>query len=449
MATKEFNFTTGPATLLDVGILTYNGCTFSPLFETSISGNVVRDNAQRTTKLIEYTLTVDGYVTCTGLELNASILGAMNSLRQLLTAQAGALTYQGRGFDLVINQGAGGIQDAVWGPVPELLEFQPLGAGNSAKVRWTCKVRIPEIKAVIVFTISSPGGKQQIQVPILQFNYDTVVSYGEDSYSSLAIKGTLEIPLTRPSQTNRKLTYTVDNLRSVIESVTSAIDLTRFRVTRREFLVSRDKRTMEWSFAAEELPYMNLPPDCTIARGTYSVRPSTLGLGMANWLCSLRSTYTVNKNESRRVAWFAFLALLRERMRYCVLGGQPQGAASVSPWPAPQYGPSSTFWKNFLQKQNNALPKSIATQAWLTDFSFDEGLYLDSKTTSFSATWRLVSRFDLILRASGLWAKLPEKDTQKNNLWKASMRNVMGTTTPWLTNRLDPSLDVIIDFGGN
>ena len=81
------------------------------------------------------------------------------------------------------------------------------------------------------------------------------------------------------------------------------------------------------------------------------------------------------------------------------------------------------------------------------DFSFDEGMYLDSKTVSFSASWFFACAFADILDASGLWRKLPEVDTGGKNLWAASVRDVSGSVS-WLPNTLDPSLDVVVDFGG-
>ncbi len=448
MALQTFNFTTGPATLPDVGTLSYNGCLFSPLFFTQISGDVLKDNAGRTTKYMEYTLKADGYVT---LPAGAtSINGAMSTLRQLLTAQGGQLTYQGRGFDLVVNAVGGAgvvgairdgrVLDAAWGPVPTLLEFQPLGGGLSAKVQWTCKVRVMEF---------SNGG------PLLQFNNETSVSYGEDGYSTISIRGTLEIPITRPTQATRRSTITVDNYRTEIETrIISGIDLSRFRVTNREFPVSRDKRTMEWSVTAVERSYMDVPPDCTIARGTYSFRPARTGMGLCLWLCTLRCTYTIRADRPRRVAWDSFLALLRLRMSQSQFGFIPRldgdqnpgkGGAKRFLQPFPGVREVTDRLRRALQLQNKEV--AVARKAFLIDFSGDEGVYLDSKTTSFSATWRLVTVFSHILLASGLWTKLPEEDAQGNNLWATSMKDVQGSQS-WLPNKLDPKLDLIVDFGG-
>ncbi len=469
-----FNFTTGPSALPDVEVLSYNGCVFSPLFVTNVHGKVVKDAANRTTKLMEYDIEADGYVTLPdGLP---SISPIMVTLRTLLTAQAGELVYRGRGMDLVINPpgavaaspGLTSTRDAVWGPAPELLEFQPLGGGNSAKVRWSVKVRIPETPPA---TVGGGGLGGRLPAPLLQFNYETNLSYDEAGYSSFTVKGTLEIATTRSKQTDRKVPITADDFRTIIdERLSGGIDLSRFRITKRSFPVSRDKRVMEWEFAAEEKPYMDLPPDITVARGTYSVRPKTAGMGLCNWLCTLRATYTVRADRPRRIAWFAFLALLRLRMIQSIFGNVPKPAdGGVSPArgaltsvvlhtdaivDSVSFGAASAInaWVGGLMTP--ASKPASSRKAFLLDFSFDEGLYLDSKTTSFSATWRLVTTFSHILIASGLWKKVDESDARGNNLWAASMRIGPGGPTGimgafgWLPNKLDSTLDVIVDFGG-
>lgn len=451
-----YNFTTGPSPLPDIGKLSYNGCVFSPLYETKVSGKVVKDNANRTTKFMEYTLSVDGYVTLP--DGNEDINLTTTTMATLISSHGGVLIYTGRGFDLVINAGGAGaapvlgsVSDVAWGPVPELLEFQPLGAGRSAKVQWKCVVRIPEIK--------------DAKLGILQLNYETIVSYAEDGYSTLSIRGTLEIPLTRQSQINRNVTRTVDEHRSILEKrILNGIDLRRFRITRREFNISRDKRTLEWDIVAEERPYMDPPPLCTLARGNYNVRPTKVGLGLVLWLCTLKATYTVRSGARKREAWLAFLALLRLRMRASRFGNQvavgdpqipkvPKTVFSLFNFggiPVPIPNPYFDTDNHYGSALGAAIAGGIENESrlvWLLDFSIDEGLYLDSKTITFSATWRLNTTFSHILLASGIWRKVVEEDNKGNNLWAASVSNISGTKS-WLPNELDPKLDIIVDFGG-
>src|SRR5258708_2248707 len=107
MPVDTYNFSTGPSTLPDVGSLIYNGCLFSPLYETKVSGKVIKDNANRTTKYMEYTLVADGYVTLPAGHVD--IGPTMRLLQQYLTAHGGQLIYKGRGFDLVVNTKGRGV----------------------------------------------------------------------------------------------------------------------------------------------------------------------------------------------------------------------------------------------------------------------------------------------------------------------------------------------------
>ena len=465
-----FNFTTGPSLVPDIGTLSYNGCEFSPLFVSNVSGNAIKDNATRTVKYMEYAITADGYVTLAtetaerqsgqeGVTINAT----MATLQLLLCAQGGYLQYTGRGFDIVVNPPGGslGLSDVAWGPVPELLEFQPLGGGLSAKVKWQVKVRFfPRV-------LTQGGGNNAFNAfnprGLLQFNYETGVTYTDDGYSQLSIRGTMEIPITRSTQASRNVTTTVDNYRQQIENrIFTGIDLTRFRVTRREFNVSRDKRTMEWDYGLEELAYMDLPFYCTLARGTYDVKPAKAGMGLCLWLCTLRATYTLRGDAPRRIAWLGFLALLQWRMAQSLRGVVPTLNNNNNQNPSAPVGnplvgffvglanaaSPFTLYRSVFQGQQQATNAAQNTKrAFLIDFSFNEGVYLDSKTVSFSATWRLATMFSHILLASGLWNKLPERDGAGNNIWASTVRDISGQRS-WLPNQLDPTLDVIVDFGG-
>ena len=442
MAASSYNFTTGPATLPDVGKLSYNGCVFSPLFNSKLSSKAVLDNAQRTVKYTEYTLTVDGYVTAPTGQNNISATTA--NLYALLMVQGGALIYQGRGQDLKVNVSVKptlSSQDVAWGPVPQVLEFQSLGGGAfvggvaqgapTAKIQWACVFRIPTAP----ITSGSPV--------LLQFNYETSVSYAEDGYSSIAEKGTMEIPITRFSQDSRTVQETVDNYRNQIhERLMQHIDFNRFRIVERAFNISRDKRTMEWEYKIEEKPYMDLPIDCTLAHGTFSCRPISAGPGLASWWCTLRASYVVAKDRPRRVAWLAFLTLLRYRMfasHTVEMVQTRQGRA----WDFLMDG-TGRIKINPLQ---TITYNKIHTVLW--DFSFEEGVYLDSKTTSFVATFKLIVPFEDLMKASGIWTKLRETVDGKpggKSLWGASIKAPY--TASWLPNQVDPEFDAIVDFGG-
>jgi len=460
MATDTVNFTTGPSILPDIGKLVYNGCTFSPLFQSSVSGVPVEDEAKRTIKYTRLTIEVDGYVTLLVSALD--IHPTTTTMHKLLTAQGGALEYIGRGFNIAVNTG-GGKYDLAWGAIPELFDFQPLGGGLSAKVKWRVVVNISAAQAGRGFTATWPKNfltklGDALTTNLLQFNFETTVSYGEDGFSTLTLRGTLEIPLTRnPSQTTRTLTYTADDMRPIIFNLAmKAIDLSRFRITHRDFNMSRDKRTIAWDISAEEKPFMDLPPSCSIARGTYTVKPARTGPGLCLWLCSMSTTYILRADVPRRQAYLLFLALLSLRMSESERGNIA-GMRNVQQQEGDGFDARRGLRRvaalaNLLTLGVFAGPVTgisqlnAAVKPVLIDFSVSEGLYLDSKSVTFSATWRLTTTFSHILIASGLWTKVAEVDAAGANLWATSMRDVSGVTS-WIDNRADPTYAVVVDFG--
>lgn len=454
--------TTGQSQLEDIGTLSYNGVTFSQLYRSSVSGPPAMDNAGRTRRGVEWTISVDGVVT---LDLtaaaaqdragNGTIDDQWELMRQLLSAPAGILTYQGKGFGpfIVNGVGAGAVDDIAWGPKPKLLEFQPLGGSRASFVRWQVTTIIPEFAAGPVGkpvnpTLTMPpsgfgrliAGDPPLAAragPVVQFNEESTLRYDEAGYASYSIRGTLEIPLTRSTVDARTIDHTVDDYRQRFLNIW--VDLTRFKVQARSFSYSRDKRTCEWEFACTELAPMGLPEGAAVARGNYSVRPLKQGPALCQWLCSLKGTYTIRKDQPRRLAWKAFIGLLVSRISYSTFG---------------EMGLVDTLLPGLLPPRIR-LPIAAAIEratrrAWVIHFAFDEGLYDDSRTMTFEASWWLMTNIQTILRASGVWRPVYDPKTGKatdgGTIWMESMEDVMGWRS-WEICQIDPAGDVIVDMG--
>lgn len=499
----------GPATLPDVGKLSYNGVTWSALYKSEVQGAIVEDNARRTTKLVEWTLTADGVVTLPAGALTTDAEFA--ALRRQLSVHGQILAYQGNGFGGLNVNGPNQVQDVAFGPVPTVISFLPQGAGRSALVKWQVVVRIPELMQSVLNSkppqpFQSPGfaalgltlGPTQgppavASGPVLQFNYECSVTFNADGYSGLSIRGTLEIPLNRDNPNSRDVSTTVDDYRQRWLDIN--IDLTKFRIVSRNFGYSRDRRTLEFDFQAEELPPMGLPVGCTEARGRMSVRQFRGGSGRkipvlvgVIWAVTLSCTYTVAANFPRETAYYAFIALWWFRM-HCsskvmpldlsTPANKPQQApasgvasgvfnflgapfAFVNPWTqavAPAAGAGvDALYNSMFTTANQKVPPADKHRAIPIDFGFDEGLYLDSKTISFEASWVLLVRFQDLILASGVWRWLgPDSGAPPNVLnnpgtltggaaWASSMQSIMGWSS-WLTNRLNPDADIVVDMG--
>lgn len=451
--------------LPDAGAIIYNGVEFSVLFRTQLDGEYLPNNAKNNIKATTWVLQAEGIVT--PAEGSATIDTNMAAIRQLLSRPAGTLVYTGRGFnELVVNPvGGGGVRDTSWGPFPKVLHFQPLGNGLSAMVRWQCSFTIPEMQ---VTTLTRP---------VMQYSYSYALTYDEEQYTQISLKGILEVPLTRVTVNNRTIPANiVDSFRAAWMNIN--FDLTKYRITRRVFNESDDGRTCQWEYSVEELPPMDLPPGAVRARGTFDVQPiktqgqrSMLLLGNI-WSCNLRCTYAIRKDRPRRQASIEFFNLLMFRMNASALGLFPGNVAVNTVQQGQQRFFGDIRYDGLISSRRanaiaNFASAEVATtarnvvgaagpaQALLANFSFSEGLYLDSRSMSFEAGWVLFTTFRTILDASGVW-RWPADGANGENQngqavrrekWATSMQNITGWRS-WLANELDPNFSAIVDMGG-
>src|SRR5688572_3289569 len=111
-------------------------------FHSRVQARPVYDDSRRTVKWVEYDIEAGGYVNAspdtTDLDLE--------DMRVKLTTPGRLLRMTDRGFgSLVVNDGT--RQDALWGPLPTLLFWQPTGFAQTALVRWHATCAIPECPA--------------------------------------------------------------------------------------------------------------------------------------------------------------------------------------------------------------------------------------------------------------------------------------------------------------
>lgn len=376
-----------------IGTMSYNGVEFDVLWTSKVSAQQILDEANRVVKYVQYTITVDGYVTLVGSE--ATTDPTFVRLRQLLQQQGGTLNYSGKGFGkpFVVNAAGGLLKDVAYGPIPKVLDFEPLGGSRSAKVRFQVTTCIPEVQAKSFFSV-------------LQFNWDSSINYDMDGYSSLSFKGTLEAPISPTTPTGKTITLTVDNYRAYVDRVVAGIDLTRFKITNRTIDISRDKRTLTFDIKADELGPMANPAGVYTAKGNFSCRSANKSGGansLTQWICTLKGTYVVPKGRPQRFAWRAFVTLLAERMYACQNPANVPSVVNNTTDPPPQPSPLTQVvvqWSALFNAaigplgvstiQTSQPPPASTIRTFITSFDFDEGIYEDSRTVSFSCSWLLM-----------------------------------------------------------
>lgn len=450
------------STISPTNELSYNNVLFSALYRSEIRGEVVMDDAGRTQKYFKGILSAEGICSAAA---GVSLENGFPTLARLLTQQGGLLVYNGRGYgNPVINPpgGAGGgngaFLDLAWGPIPKLLHFQPLGNGLSAQVRWECEFAIYRTQGGV-------AARRDLGIaPVnpLQFSYACSISFDEAGYSKIKLSGVLEVALTRTTVGTRSIPFeTVDAYRSRWLDI--GFDLTKFRITNRNFDESSDRRKMKWVYEVEEIAPMNNPPGANQARGSFTAQPiraagrSPAAFG-CQWSCTLKATYFLRKNLPRRQAAWLFFQLLQFRMDCSQFGVLPSGQNNNN---APQQPEELNGLEQFALEFSNSilrLPRpgnnngrgvaagagNVVAQAVLSDFKFHEGLYQDSKSMTFEATWMLFTTFRTLLNATGVW-HWPASQSAEN---AASASRQFAGWKSWLQNNFNPQADVIVDFSG-
>lgn len=338
---------------------------FDPLHRSKMTCEFVKDDAGRTIVGTKHTLRVTAYI-----QGNSGTDTDLATMKKALSAAGGILKYRNKGFgDLTVNDSSG-PQDSAWGPIPRVLSFMPIGAGNAALVEWECDFMIPTC-------CDSPA----FEFALMAANYSFEVDIDADGMSTVTIVGYLEIPMTRSSPTARSLTDVADRYyERIVPQIPAG-----FRPTQRRRVVSLDKRRLDFTFAFEELPSSGgLPVDCTSATGSHSVRASANNSAL--WIARLSASYVVEQGKNKKLAFAAFQALILDRI-----------------------------------KKSNQL-SDLQGSAVFVSFSFEDGLYQDSRKTSFSFEYSFACSLAKIMTASGLWSPVPNTEGTR---WRTSVSKAL------------------------
>ena len=418
--------------LPDTGTLSYGNVVFDCMYSSKVSCKMEMDRANRGIKYTALKLEVTAHVTNT--QAGIPIDRIFPAIRTTLSTPGNVLTWSGKGFgDFVINgvsavQGNAGFVDVDWGPKPELINFIPLGSGLCARVTWNVTTKFKEcnLKSGLANNLSK----------LLAFTWNSNLSFDDSGYATWSVNGELEIAQTYASR------QSIDQWRSMTEPFMPV----GFRPIRRSRKMSDDKRTLAFDYAYAEMPPMGIPIMSTKAEGTYSVKAMEQGKlynPMNRFIHNLQATFVIRPDAPRREAYLRFLGLFQGR-----LGSSGYGISPLDNRPAIQLltppllraaGRKITgktwVWENppvqslpipFVSNNPGpgAFPAYEPGQVYIRSWGFEEGLYENSKTITFNASWHVLCRWDSILPASGAWRKVTDCDPA---VWKSWMYDISGS----------------------
>lgn len=346
---------------LGVGLLTYNGFTFSATVQVKVTSNPQMDDAQRTVKYVTHVITAEDRIhddTDTGSQLEIA--------RRQLTTVGSTLAFSGFGFGVLnVTNAEGETPDSFFGPIPKILDWQPVGGSNEAagdaatsgmrsvKFRWQVEVHVPECS-----TATYQG------VP-MAYGYGIDWSVSRHGMTVRTISGYIEIPMTRNAA--RQLPDSADRF-------FERVDIPFLQNFQRQWdrRLSLNHARVDFTVTDTEIPSAFPYPldviDIDLSHEIHSDQKN----GWNIWSGSISGRLYPSTTVSKAMAWRRFVEVINTRLADVAIGKVTRDATEKS------------------------------SSAMIVDLKIREDVF--ARPSSFSLSYVHFCSLETILSASGLWA---------------------------------------------
>ncbi len=239
------------AHLATIGTLSYNGYTFDGASGVKVSVEFVKDDAERTIIYSRHTIEVHTFISDA-----VSTDSQLENIRARLNHQGQALTFVNKGFgdDLIVNaNGGAGIRDVKWGPIPEMLYWEPVGSAGACEMIWKVVTCVP----------CCGHGLSDRTTGVMAFNFGVDVAIDIRGLSTRTIDGYIEIAQTRGA--GKTIPDSADNYRFMIQP-----DLPNGFQREQTWSISASKSRVNFTITDRQLPTKNPYPQLvTNIRGNH------------------------------------------------------------------------------------------------------------------------------------------------------------------------------------
>lgn len=331
-----------------------------------INSQAVYDESKRAVKFHRHTITVKTII------FEGSLSGQesqMETIRDKLCQPQKELKLTGLGF--TTNSTA--IKDMENGPLPDLEQWQPVGANLAWSLIWTCRFSTNKC-----FDDLSDGDNTSLE----SLNYSQVFSFDEEGITTRTITGVATVPRWTSAPVGMAIADLIRDRWTV---------LVPFGFTRKNqsFNLSNDAKEIRFSIVDRELPGHVYPTSITKAKGNLVFDADGPGFGQA--VAAMQMTLTTAPNAHRSVAAVHFFL---------------QMASVQQRW---------VNYLNLLNKEGAVIPHRIVVQ---------QGMYDDARTTTFGCQWMIAGCCRDLLLSAELWDVLPNGDYI---LWASSVQEMFGS----------------------
>ena len=391
------------------GILRYNGFEFPPAIRARVQMSAVQDSSGRYTKYTQYRIQVETVIheevdqwrsiptadppfeanpnqlflpgePIDGIVQPTGAYSGMTGLRNRLSSQGGELVFIGKGYgaDLVINTANPQHGDVLYGPRPQEMLWEPIGANQAVRIIWTVELTIADCGVLFQPVAEQPGR-------IAEYTTEWGWDIDDHGVTTRTVSGMIEVAnaIITGGSNQRRNQVTAEQYRINV----APLVLPGFRRTTNNFVLQPNRNVATFRYVDEEYEGDNaLHPQVVRADISATVR-NRKPLVFTSWLLTMSGTISVSKAHPRYFAWVAFLAAVRPRL---------EAAKGEGSRPKPASG-------NVMSpgETEKAIEREKAPMLWVRNLSIRESLY--GRDMSFSITWRLEAREAEIIKASGLW----------------------------------------------
>jgi hypothetical protein len=317
----------------------------------------------------------------------SSVDSGMDTIKSRLLVRGLPLVFNYRGFGTSFFIDTTQGNELLYGPIPKILDWQPLGTNKAVRLVWTVEFRTSRCP---VFP-SPSSTNSEVRFQLLEFTEDISTSYGEEGELTVEVSGTIEVAGTwNPTR------------RALQEFVRLFIAKTDLRMFKRTVKVdySRDLRTVNYTITDTEItsdnPYF---PYMLRQEVDHSVSSELLGaswqsgIGFTTWANEMNGEFTVRPGEWKGWAWLAFaLALYSRRSRAKQANNLDKFAKDIEDRP---------------EAENQNARKRITVSQVPLSLKIKESLY--SRKVNVSSSWVTRSNIADLFKATGMFSPVDAK----------------------------------------
>jgi len=390
----------------------YNGYVFPAAVSQKLSIEPVYESSGRLPKFHRHTVTLEFIVTSavspqSDLTTTAPVDFNVETLKRLLSIPGKSLVLSRRGLGFTTRETDGGGElsyvvdgsnDLEFGPKPEILLWESVGASQAVRVQWTVSFTIPLCCYADIdgdsYCDGPPGFTHSLAVlNLVEFNYSMSFNIDREGWTNRAIVGTAVVPGhfvstvgdSPTASPTTSLEVPLDKLRLAIQSI-----FPRLLQFHRDWQwdVSRNGTTVEFRITDSEIHSDNPMIAGLIDADVDHEMDSSLPF--FKWMCSLSGSFVIQPGVSRDMGWTAFLIILNSRL---------SRLDTVSDEVAEEYGENGTVVKKPVTP--SYLPMRIRLK---------ESIF--SRKFSFSFEYVMWCPLPKLLAACGMFRPTPGDWTQ-------------------------------------